>query len=139
MLYMMYRVLLGLHEEINVSFLSVGHTKFSPNCKLKHHFKRSKVGCLDDIVRVVNESASPNVTQLVGSLSGNVMVPVYDWSSYFDDKTMKTSLKGITQMHHFRFTKEKPGKVMVRNDKTYLEREITLVKDTSWRPNDLPK
>ena len=97
MFYMMYWVLLGLHEEINVSFLPVGHTKFSPDwcfSLLKHHFKRSKVGCLDDLVRVVNESASPNVAQLVGSQSGNVIVPVYDWSSYFDDKTIKTSLKG---------------------------------------------
>jgi len=42
-------------------------------------------------------------------------------------------------MHHFQFTKEKPAKVMVRNDTTDLEREITLVKDTSWRPNDFLK
>ena len=64
-----------------------------------------KMGCLDDIVRVVNESASPNVSQLVGSQSGDVMVPMYDWSSYFEDKTLNMSLKGITQMHHFHFSR----------------------------------
>ena len=77
--------------------------------------------------------------QLVGSQSGDVIVPMYDWSSYFDEKTIKTSLNNITQMHHFRFTKLKPGKVMVRNnstDSTDLEREITLIKDVFWRLND---
>ena len=28
---------------------------------------------------------------------------------------------------------------MVRNDSTDLEREITLIKDVSWRPNDFPQ
>ena len=142
MFYMMYRILMGLHDEIQVSFLPVGHTKFSPDwCfgLLKRHFKRSKVGCLDDLVRVVNESATPNVAQLVGSQSGDVIVKMYNWSSYFDDKTIKTSLKGITQMHHFKFTKTKPGKVMVRNTTTDSEREITLLKDISWRPIDQPQ
>lgn len=78
------------------------------------------MGCLDDIVRVVNESASPNVAQLVGSQCGDVIVPMYDWSSYFEDKTLKTSLKGITQMHHFHFSR-------------------CHLKDPSWRPTDFPQ
>ena len=31
MYYMMYRILAGLHDDVVVSFLPVGHTKFSPD------------------------------------------------------------------------------------------------------------
>ena len=64
--YMMYRVAYGLYDYIKISFLPVGYTKFSPDwCfgLFKRHFQRSKVGCLDDIVWVVNESAAPNVAE----------------------------------------------------------------------------
>ena len=74
MYYLMYRILTGLHDEIVVTFLPVGHTKFSPNwcfSFFKCHFRRCRVGCLDDIVKVVNESAKPNVAQLVGSQDEN--------------------------------------------------------------------
>ena len=142
MFYMMYRCANDLHDDIKISFLPVGHTKFSPDwCfgLFKQHFRRSKVGCLDDIVRVVNESAAPNVAQLVGSQSGEMLVPMYDWSSYFDDITVKTALKGITQMHHFHFSKSFPGKVKVRNNTDDNWRTINLLKDPSWRPSSLPK
>ena len=71
------------------------------------------MGCLDDVVRVVNEFATPNVAQLVGSQSGNVIVPIYNCSNHFEDKTVKTLLKGITQMHHFHFYQSHPGNVKV--------------------------
>ena len=80
MYYLMYRILAGLHDEIVVSFLPVRHTKFSPDwCfgLFKRHFRRCRVGCLDDIVKVVNESAKPNVAQLVGSQDGELIVPMY--------------------------------------------------------------
>ena len=76
MFYMMYRVLCGYHDEIiTVSLLLVGHTKFSPYWCLglfKQQRRWSKVGCLDDIVRVVNKSATPNVAQLVGTQDGDI-------------------------------------------------------------------
>ena len=142
MFYMMYRILCGLHDEIKISFLPVGHTKFSPDwCfgLLKRHYKRTKVGCLDDIVRAVNDSATPNVAQLVGTQNGEVIVPMYDWGKFFEDKTVKTALKGITQMHHFWFSRDFPGKVKVRNSTTDSWRTINLLKDTSWRPSDFPE
>ena len=71
------------------------------------------MGCLDDIVQAVNDSATPNVAQLVGTQNGEVIVPMYDWGKFFEDKTVKTALKGITQMHHFWFSRDFPGKVKV--------------------------
>ena len=48
-----------LLKEINVSFLPVGHTKFSSDwCFgwLAETPLQETLGCLDDLVRVVNES-----------------------------------------------------------------------------------
>jgi hypothetical protein len=55
-----WRVMTGLNE---ISFTLVGHTKFTPDwCfgLLKQKFGRTKVGCLQDIGRVVNDSAAWN-------------------------------------------------------------------------------
>ena len=100
----------------------------------------NKVGCLDDIVRAVNLSATANVAQLVGTQDGSTVVPMYEWSTYFDSYTIKTALKGITKMHHFRFSRSDPGKVFVKNrwsDKN--ERCINLLRQP-WNPTgrDLP-
>ena len=68
--YLLWRVMVGLYRSITLPFLIVGHTKFSPEwCfgLLKQRFRRTVVGCLDDLVQVVKTSATVNVAQLVGS------------------------------------------------------------------------
>ena len=137
MCYLMWRILTGLHTEVKISFLPVGHTKFSPDwCfgLFKRRYRKTKIGCLDDIVAAVNQSAAPNFAQLVGSQDGTTIVPMYNWSDYFEEKTVKTALKGITQMHHFRFLSSRPGKVKVKNTHDDPERTISLLKSSSWRP-----
>ena len=137
MYYLMWRVLTGLHEEIIISFLPVGHTKFAPDwCfgLFKQLFRRMKIGDLDDIANCVSRSSTVNIAQLIGSLDGTTFVPMYNWSEYFDDKTIKTALKGITQMHHFRFHSSFPGTVFVKTSSTAEERAIKLLKDDTWAP-----
>ena len=99
-----------------------------------------KIGCLDDIVKAVHQSGSPNVAQLVGTQDGDIIVPMYNWSEFFEEHTIKTALKGITQMHHFHFKSSHPGKVIVKDSVNGMERTINLLKDPSWRPSpqDLP-
>jgi hypothetical protein len=68
MQYLAWRVLVGLNETITLSFLIVGHTKFSPNwCfgLFKQVYRRTKIGCLEDIVKVVESVAVINHAQLV--------------------------------------------------------------------------
>ena len=80
--YLAWRVMTGLHHEITMSFMLVGHTKFSPDwCfgLFKERYQRTFVSSLDDIVEVVNTSADVNVAQLVGSQDGASIVPVYNW------------------------------------------------------------
>ena len=129
MYYLMWRVLTGQYKEVTISFLPVGHTKFVPDwCfgLLKQRFCRTKIGDLYDIANFVSLSSSVNVPQLVGSLDGTTFVSMYNWSEHFEEQTIKTALKGITNMHHFRFTTSSPGGVFVKLDSSGPERKTTL-------------
>jgi len=112
MYYVMWRVLTGQHKEVVISFLAVEHTKFAPNwCfgLLKQRFHRKKIGNLENIANCVSLSSSVNVPRLVGSLDVTTFVCMYNWSEHFEEQTIKTTLKGITHMHHFRFICNSPG------------------------------
>ena len=59
--YLMWRCMVGLHKEIEIAFLVVGHTKFAPDwCfgLLKRKFRREKVGCLADIELLTHQLQS---------------------------------------------------------------------------------
>lgn len=128
----------GLHKEIKLSFLLVGHTKFAPDwCfgLFKQLFKRTSVGSINEIAEVVERSARVNHAQLVGQYDGTINVKMYNWSQFFDGLMFQSALKGISQMHHFRFTTDHPGVVYVKNSSDDPERLIQLVKSTTWQPS----
>ena len=61
--YLMWRVLTGLHHTIKLHFMITGHTKFSPDAcfgLVKRKFRQADVSSLDDLARVVKESAACN-------------------------------------------------------------------------------
>lgn len=96
----------GLNRKITVSFLIVGHTKFSPDwCfgLFKQTFCQTKIGCLDDIVKIMENLAVVIHGQLAGTQDGKVIVNTYDWTEYFDITFCQTALKGIKGMHHLTF------------------------------------
>ena len=102
------------HTSITLSFLVVGHTKFSPDwCfgLFKRHYRRTKVGSLRSLAQVVNESAECNFAQLVCDEEGRTIVPTYDWTDFFAPHLKK--IQNIKKYHHFRFTSSKPGTVFV--------------------------
>ena len=115
--------MVGLNKKITLSFLVVGHTKFSPDwCfgLFKLAYRRTNIGCLDEIARVVEESAEVNHAQLVGAQDGTVIVPTYDWAEFFKQPFNQQALKGFKKMHHLTFTDSKPGSVIVRTPSTVL-------------------
>ena len=137
MYYLAWRVLAGLHDEITLSFLLVGHTKFAPDWCFglaKQCYRKTNVSSLDDIANTVSRSSFVNVPQLVGDLDGTVYVPSYNWSNFFEDRMIKTALKGISQLHHFRFSATHPGTVFVKTSSDGEERSIQLLKDPTWKP-----
>lgn len=138
MQYLAWRVMVGLNDSITVSFHIVRHTKFAhDSCfgLLKRVFRRTRVGCLDDIIRVVEESAEVNHAQLVGAQDGTVIVPTYNWADYFDPFFKQTAFKGIKAFHHMRFSKSHRGKAYVKNSVDSEKEEISLLKDFGWHPN----
>lgn len=125
----------GLNRAICLSFLPVGHTKFAPDwCfgLLKQKFRRSEVNCLDDIANVANTSAASNTAQLVGTQSGEVIVPTYDWNATLSPNLRK--IPGITSYHLFRFSVENPGICDVRLYSDSETISVNLLKDPLWAP-----
>ena len=144
MQYLAWRVLVGLHRSITISFMTVGHTKFSPDwCfgLFKRTFRRTAVGCLDDIVGAVVKSAEVNHAQLVAKQNGEVLVPTYNWADELQPHFKQSAFKGIKKHHHFRFDSMKPGKVYVKTYSDEPEKEHDLLTDPDWRPSatDLPQ
>lgn len=145
MQYLVWRVLAGLNHNIEISFMMVGHTKFAPDWAfglLKQKFKRTTVGCLDDLARMVCSSAAVNNTQLVGLEDGTTMVHQYDWASFFRDKFKRQAFDGIKSLHHLVFSANNPGRVLVRRtvDGTETALEVLNKANKLWKPSaqDLP-
>ena len=89
---------------------------------LKQAYKWTRIGCLDDIVWVVKSLAAVNHAQLVGTQNGKVLVPTYDWATFFDQPFQQLALKGIKSMHHMTFTSSKLGYVIVKDSVDAPER-----------------
>ena len=127
--YLAWRVMMGLHTQITLSFLVVGHTKFSPDwCfgLFKRLYRRTEVGSLQAIAQVVNNSASCNAAQLVVDEVGNTIVPFFDWVSFLAPVFKK--LPGIKKLHHFRFNSSQPGVVFIKTHCDQPEKQHTLLK-----------
>ena len=130
----------GLNKSIEISFLLVGHTKFAPDwCfgLLKQKFRKSSVGCLDDLVGVVKQSAEVNYAQLVGREDGTVYVQQYDWAEYFAPFFKRTAFDGIKSWHHLAFSSTTPGQCQVRTYSNSAPKTISILSDdyTSWQPD----
>ena len=115
--------------DYNIISASWAHEVFPDWCfgLVKSKYRKMKIGCLDDIVKAVHQLGSPNVAQLVGTQDGDIIVPMYNWSKFFEEHTIKTALKGITHMHHFHFKSSHPGKMIVKDSVNDTERTINLL------------
>ena len=108
----------------------VGHTKFSPDwCfgLLKQRFRVSEVNCLDDLVNVVQSSATVNEAQLVGDQQGHIIVPSYDWVGFFGSRVRR--IPQLTRQHHFSFTSEAPGTARIQEFSDSHTKEMVLTTD----------
>ena len=137
--YLMWRVLTGLHHTINLHFTITGHTNFSPDAcfgLIKRKFRKTDVSSLDDLARVVEESAACNICQLVGAQDGRVIVPSRDWAGFLSSYYRR--LDGIKQYHHFRFERSHPGVVFLKKTAMAEEEERVLLR-VAWTPSPTDK
>ena len=142
----MYWVFLGLHDKIQLSFLVVGHTKFSPDGYfglIKRHYRRSQVYTYEQLAHII-ESSSKNSHNVCIRVSPNQTSSVIyrDWSSwlspYFE------TIKGISNYHHFIIERQNPSILIVKERKDSEEFKIKLTKEKfpdckSHFLNQLPK
>ena len=122
----------GLNEEITISFLLAGHTKFAPDWGFglfKRLFKRTAIGTIHDITDVVKKSATVNHPQLIGDYN---FCGIFDWSRMFEQHT--TAIKGISRYHHFRVASSDPGIVHVSTGNNDPVNKINILRE-SWVPS----
>lgn len=127
--YLSWRTITKRHTQVTLSFLVVGHTKFSPDwCfgLLKRKYRQTHVTTLSGISEVVNRSACCNFSQLVSLEDGTTVVPTFDWTSFFAPLFRK--FVGIKKFHHFRFHSSSPGKVFVKEHADSAEQQFDILK-----------
>ena len=93
-----------LHKKMTIPFLPAGHKKFSSDwfaeaaiSKMSGKCHVNVRHCLEDLVQVVNESAVVNKAQLVGTQSGESVVPIFDWTTFLS--TYMTKIPSITKTY----------------------------------------
>ena len=109
-MYLLWRVMSGLNDFIEYSFMTVGHTKFScDRCfgSFKKKANLNQLHTLYDVGKVCDESADCNMSQLVGTHDGSVLVPCYDWQTFLS--VFFNKIPNVTDYQHYVFTKDKPG------------------------------
>ena len=133
--YLIWHVMTGLNKCITLSFMVVGHTKFTPDScfgLLKQKFRRTHVQSLHDIAKVVDESAYVNQARLVGNEAGEVFVPTYDWQSFFATRMKKVT--GIKGYHQFVMSNSSPGTVTCKQYSDSTGTSMKLIKN-DWMPS----
>lgn len=114
--YLAWRCMTGLHKEIQLSFMVVGHTRcLVDGCfgLINQKYRWSDCDTLTQLQTVVEESASVNCAQLYqGPNSSRPAFKWYNWVSFLDQRFKP--LPGIRSLYHFRFSKSSPGTVFVK-------------------------
>lgn len=85
------------------------------------------ISSLFDIARSVEDSASVNVTELVGLHNGTVLIPTYDWFNYLGNFFKK--LPNIKFFYHFRFHRDFPGTFFCKEYWNSQERAVNLLRN----------
>ena len=129
--YLMYRTLSGLHTDVELSFLVVGHTKFSPDGYfglIRRYYRRSKIYTYNQLVKVIEESSKKhNVCQPYRDLLMNEPQIIYrDWTAWLA-KYFKQVSK-ITSYHHFKMSSKNPGRLIIKEKVEAKETIIDLLK-----------
>ncbi len=136
--YLMYRVLMGLHDNIELSFLVVGHTKFSPDGYfglIRNRYRRSQVYTYDQLASTIEQS-SPNGHNTCQTYCGSGQSPIIyrnwtDWlAQYFK------AIPGITSYHHFKINKTNTGVIKLKKIVDSQEVELKLLKERGFPYNE---
>ena len=140
--YLMYQVLIGLHDKIELSFLVVGHTKFSPDGYfglVKRHYRRSQVYTYEQLAHIIDSSSKNGHNVCIRVSQNQTSSVIYrDWSSWLSQYF--ETLKGISKYHHFIIERKNPSILIVKERKDSEEIKINLAKKKfPFSQSNLPK
>ncbi len=133
---LMYRVLTGKHTSMTLSFMLVGHTKFSPDGYfglIKKRYRRSKVYTYDHVVDVINSSTTGgcNTCQGYRDSQGNEVIQFRKWTAWLGQRCKK--LPGITRYQHVHINPNTPGEITVKESVDAKEKTCVLLKKGAGR------
>lgn len=121
--YFMWRTLVGLSEEITLSFMRVGHTRCMVDAcfgLLKKRYRSSDCDIMDHLKSTIELSAKCNSVQLYSWVWR-------EWDTFFLSNGFK-AFQGIRKIQHFRFSGASPGLVFARAACDESETEYNLLK-----------
>ena len=81
---------------------------------------------------VEKSSTGINKAELLGTHDGTVIVPVYDWSSFL--QRFFKRVPNIKKYQHFRFSKDKPGRVSFKELNSSPEQSLMLLRNRTILP-----
>lgn len=126
--YLMYRVSSGLHNKIELSFLAVGHTKFSPDSHfglIRQQYRNSQIYTYEKLSKVIEESASNGINNCHTLNKGEIIYR--DWTSWLSEYFKP--VPHITDYQHFRLNSEEQGIITIRQTIDSEDKKITLIRE----------
>lgn len=130
-------------EKIVLSFLPVGHTKFSCDWAfglLKKKFRVTHVSSIEELVQTIEQStptSKVNTAISVGNEKGDVDINVYDWQGFFTENKC-SKVPHITKFNHFEFYSDNKGKVVCKSEIDGIEFIHTIFKSLNG-PSGFPE
>jgi hypothetical protein len=120
----------GLHDNIELSFMIVGHTKFAPDGYfglIRKRYRRSNIYTYEDLVQTINTSSDNghNICQRTDNNDSQALI-YRNWSSWLLKFFKK--LPDITSYRHFKMIKNKLGIVFIKKTTNSEESEVCLQK-----------
>ena len=126
--YLMYRVSSGLHNKIELSFLAVGHTKFSPDSHfglIRQQYRNSQIYTYEKLAEVIEKSASKGINNCHTLNKGEIIY--MDWTSWLSEYFKP--VPHITNYQHFRLNSDEQGIITLRKTIDAEDEKITLIKE----------
>ena len=128
--YLMWRVMTARHASVELSFMLVGHTKFSPDRFFgifKKTYRHSTISTINELQMVVQRSSSQQtIPQLIRDIYGCPQVSFYQWSTFLSN--FFTTIPNISTYHSFRVCDSKPGVVFLKEFSDSPEVEHRILK-----------
>lgn len=135
--YLSWRVANNLHKEINLHFMKPYHARCLVDSLFglaRRAIRRTDCDSMEDLKHTVERSTLHNRVVLYGSQDGEWQWR--DWKKFF--KPVFRAVPGIQAFHHFKFSSEKPGEVVVKKDADGPELTVRLLKRGKSVPTGLP-